>query len=64
MFHLLRRQVRRNFRKPLVIMTPKSMLRTPTGSIDELVSGTFREIIDDRPSPALPPANPRMSNGS
>jgi 2-oxoglutarate dehydrogenase E1 component len=47
MFHLLRRQVRRNFRKPLVIMTPKSMLRTPTGSIDELVTGHFREIIDD-----------------
>jgi 2-oxoglutarate dehydrogenase E1 component len=47
MFHLLRRQVRRNFRKPLVIMTPKSMLRTPTGTIDELVNGAFREIIDD-----------------
>ena len=47
MFHLLRRQVRRNFRKPLVIMTPKSMLRTQTGSIDELVSGRFQEVIDD-----------------
>jgi 2-oxoglutarate dehydrogenase E1 component len=46
-FHLLRRQVRRNFRKPLVVMTPKSLLRVPTGSIDELVSGSFREIIDD-----------------
>ncbi len=47
MFHLLRRQVRRNFRKPLVIMTPKSMLRTPTGTIDELVNGRFQEVIDD-----------------
>jgi 2-oxoglutarate dehydrogenase E1 component len=47
MFHLLRRQVRRNFRKPLVVMTPKSLLRTATGSIDELVGGGFREIIDD-----------------
>jgi 2-oxoglutarate dehydrogenase E1 component len=47
MFHVLRRQVRRNFRKPLVLMTPKSLLRTNTGSIDELVTGAFREIIDD-----------------
>jgi 2-oxoglutarate dehydrogenase E1 component len=46
-FHLLRRQVRRNFRKPLVVMTPKSLLRTPTGSIEELTQGSFREIIDD-----------------
>jgi 2-oxoglutarate dehydrogenase E1 component len=47
MFHLLRRQVRRNFRKPLIVMTPKSMLRTPTGTIDELTTGRFQEIIDD-----------------
>ncbi len=47
MFHLLRRQVRRNFRKPLIIATPKSMLRTATGTIDELVSGRFQEVIDD-----------------
>jgi len=47
MFHLLRRQVRRSFRKPLVIATPKSMLRTPTGTFEELVSGQFREVIDD-----------------
>src|SRR5262249_10059660 len=47
MFHLLRRQVRRNFRKPLVVLTPKSMLRTPTGTIDELVGGQFQEMIDD-----------------
>ncbi len=46
-FHLLRRQVRRNFRKPLVVMTPKSLLRVPTGTIDELVGGGFREVIDD-----------------
>jgi 2-oxoglutarate dehydrogenase E1 component len=47
MFHLLRRQVRRSFRKPLIVATPKSMLRTPTGTIDELVSGRFREVLDD-----------------
>lgn len=47
MFHLLRLQVLRSFRKPLIVMTPKSLLRTPTGTIDELVTGSFREIIDD-----------------
>ena len=47
LFHLLRRQMRRNFRKPLVVMTPKSLLRTNTGTIDELVTGGFREVLDD-----------------
>jgi 2-oxoglutarate dehydrogenase E1 component len=47
MFHLLRRQVRRAFRKPLIVMTPKSMLRVPTGTVDELVRGRFQEILDD-----------------
>ncbi|QYU66001.1 hypothetical protein J4558_13380 [Leptolyngbya sp. 15MV] len=46
-FHLLRRQVRRGFRKPLIVMTPKGTLRTPTGTIDELTTGTFREVLDD-----------------
>lgn len=46
-FHLLRRQVARPFRKPLVVMTPKSMLRTATSSIDELTTGGFQEILDD-----------------
>jgi 2-oxoglutarate dehydrogenase E1 component len=46
-FHLLRRQVRRGFRKPLVVMTPKSMLRVPTSRMDELVHGRFQEAIDD-----------------
>ncbi|MCC6659269.1 MAG: 2-oxoglutarate dehydrogenase E1 component [Phycisphaerales bacterium] len=46
-FHLLRRQVRRSFRKPLIVMTPKSMLRVPTGSVTELMSGRFQEVIDD-----------------
>ena len=46
-FHLLRRQLKRNFRKPLVVMTPKSLLRVPTGTVDELLEGSFREIIDD-----------------
>jgi 2-oxoglutarate dehydrogenase E1 component len=46
-FHLLRRQTKRQFRKPLIIYTPKSMLRVPTGSIDELTTGCFCELIDD-----------------
>jgi 2-oxoglutarate dehydrogenase E1 component len=48
-FHLLRRQVRRSVRKPLVIFTPKSGLRAkPTRSpVDELLQGSFRETIDD-----------------
>jgi 2-oxoglutarate dehydrogenase E1 component len=48
-FHLLRRQLHRPFRKPLVVFTPKSLLRHPRciSSIGELASGGFREVIDD-----------------
>ena len=48
-FHLLRRQVRRTLRKPLVIFTPKSLLRAKSmrSSVDELERGSFRETIDD-----------------
>ncbi len=46
-FHMFRRQVKRNFRKPLIVMSPKSMLRTPTSHISELIESTFREVIDD-----------------
>ena len=49
-FHILRRQLARPFRKPLVIMSPKSTLRPPynLGNLDEMVKGTrFKEIIDD-----------------
>lgn len=51
-FHLLRRQIHRPFRKPLVVMTPKSLLRHPkcTSSMDELSKGSFSEIIDDNNS--------------
>ncbi len=49
-FHILRRQLLRKFRKPLVIFTPKSLLRHPAciSPVDELVSGKFEEIIDDK----------------
>ena len=46
-FHMFRRPVKRNFRKPLIVMTPKSMLRVPTSHIDELMNGRFEEILDD-----------------
>jgi len=51
-FHLLRRQMKRAFRKPLVIMTPKSLLRSEAASskIEEFTSGTFKEIL---PGPLL-----------
>jgi len=49
MFHLLRRQMKSNFRKPLIVFTPKSLLRHPkaVSSVDDLVSGSFQEVIDD-----------------
>ncbi len=48
-FHLLRRQVRRGFRKPLVVMTPKSLLRhkQAVSPIDQLTVGHFHDVIDD-----------------
>ncbi len=48
-FHALRRQVRRPFRKPLIIMSPKSLLRHPkaVSSLKELSEGTFQEVIAD-----------------
>ncbi len=49
-FHLLRRQVVRPYRKPLVIMSPKSLLRRPEAfsKLDELATGRFQEVIHDR----------------
>ncbi|MFJ1474472.1 2-oxoglutarate dehydrogenase E1 component [Capnocytophaga cynodegmi] len=48
-FHLLRRQMKTNFRKPLVVFTPKSLLRHPqvVSTIDDLANGQFQEVIDD-----------------
>ena len=49
MFHLIRRQLHWNVRIPLVVFTPKSLLRHPlvTSSVDELAEGHFQEIIED-----------------
>jgi 2-oxoglutarate dehydrogenase E1 component len=48
-FHLLRRQMKRNFRKPLVVMTPKSLLRHKAAfsPVQELIAGRFHEVLDD-----------------
>ncbi|HAP77287.1 MAG TPA: multifunctional oxoglutarate decarboxylase/oxoglutarate dehydrogenase thiamine pyrophosphate-binding subunit/dihydrolipoyllysine-residue succinyltransferase subunit, partial [Acidimicrobiaceae bacterium] len=55
-FHLLRRQVRREFRKPLVIFTPKAPLRMKESrsKVDDLTTGSFQEVLDD---PFVPDRN-------
>lgn len=55
-FHLLRRQLKREFRKPLVVFSPKMILRHPkaVSSLDEMAKGNFQEVIDD---PRVKPAN-------
>lgn len=48
-FHLLRRQVKRKYRKPLIVFTPKKLLRYPKAisTLSELEKNTFQEVIDD-----------------
>ena len=48
-FHLLRRQMKRDFRKPLIVFSPKQLLRNPeaVSSLDEMAKGGFQEVIDD-----------------
>jgi 2-oxoglutarate dehydrogenase E1 component len=48
-FHLLRRQMVRPFRKPLVVMTPKSLLRHPkvVSPLEDMAGGRFQEVMDD-----------------
>ena len=48
-FHMLRRQVQPGMERPLIVMTPKSLLRLPAAasSIDDLVNGGFQPLIDD-----------------
>ncbi|WP_293872350.1 2-oxoglutarate dehydrogenase E1 component [Flavobacterium sp.] len=49
-FHLLRRQMKTKFRKPLIVFTPKSLLRHPlcVSTREELYNGSFQETIDDK----------------
>ncbi len=55
MFHLLRRQMVRDYRKPLIAMTPKSLLRhrLAVSALDELVSGQFQTVL-----PEIDPIDP------
>ena len=57
LFHLLRRQMRRNFRKPLVVMSPKSLLRDEraASALDEFTQASFQPVLGDprRPNPEL-----------
>ena len=48
-YHLLRRQMKRNYRKPLVVFTPKSLLRHPkvVNPLRDFSNGEFQEVIDD-----------------
>ncbi|MCK9399520.1 MAG: 2-oxoglutarate dehydrogenase E1 component [Bacteroidales bacterium] len=57
-FHLIRRQLHREFRKPLIVFTPKSLLRHPrcVSPLSDLSTGGFRELIDD------PAAEPDLIN--
>jgi len=52
-YHLLRRQMKRNYRKPLIVFTPKSLLRhaKAISRIEELADGGFQEVIDDTIDP-------------
>jgi 2-oxoglutarate dehydrogenase E1 component len=53
LYHLLRRQMKRDYRKPLIIFTPKSLLRHPKvmSSVEDLATGEFQEVIDDTLKP-------------
>ncbi len=58
-FHVLRRQLKRQVRKPLIVMTPKSLLRDPlvASSLEEMTGGTFKLLI-----PEIEPTAPRDVN--
>ncbi len=48
-FHVLRRQMKRDFRKPLILMTPKSLLRhkAAVSPLEDFIAGRFHEVLDD-----------------
>ncbi|WP_299222982.1 2-oxoglutarate dehydrogenase E1 component [uncultured Psychroserpens sp.] len=54
MYHLLRKQMKAEFRKPLIVFTPKSLLRHPlvVSSVDEFANGSFQMLIDDHSAKA------------
>jgi 2-oxoglutarate dehydrogenase E1 component len=61
-FHLLRRQMRRNYRAPLVVFTPKSLLRhaQATSRPEELARGSFRTVLTDERALLAPSAVQRI----
>ncbi len=61
-FHLLRRQVHSSARRPLVVFTPKKYLRMPStrSSVDDLISGHFREVLGDTTAEREPAAVTRI----
>jgi 2-oxoglutarate dehydrogenase E1 component len=58
MYHMLRRQILRSLRKPLIVMTPKSLLRheLSVSSLEDLANGEFATVIDEVDSEAVSPA--------
>ncbi|MGD8450301.1 MAG: 2-oxoglutarate dehydrogenase E1 component [Phycisphaerae bacterium] len=64
-FHLLRRQVRRPWRKPLIVMTPKSLLRHArcVSSLAELATGRFQRILPDDLARKDPPKRVLLCSG-
>jgi len=48
-FHVLRRQLKREFRKPLIVFSPKMLLRYPSAvsTLEEMAKGSFKEVLDD-----------------
>ena len=52
MFHILRRQLKANYRKPLIVFTPKSLLRHPKviSKVEDFSNGCFQPLIDDQKS--------------
>jgi 2-oxoglutarate dehydrogenase E1 component len=62
LFHVLRRQMRRTFRAPLVIFTPKSLLRSPeaTSSIEDFTDARFQRVIEDANAVNSPEAVERV----
>ena len=64
-FHLLRRQVLASFRKPLVVMTPKSLLRNPlaVSTVKELSGGKFQTVIEDDLAIAKAPKKVLLCSG-
>ncbi|TMA70304.1 MAG: 2-oxoglutarate dehydrogenase E1 component [Deltaproteobacteria bacterium] len=61
-FHALRRQMHRSFRKPLIVMSPKSLLRhkLAVSPLGEFTEGTFRTVIDDVAIEGAPEAGVRV----